>query len=224
MELPVYSVAGKVVDHFRVDEAALGGRPNRELIRQALLAYEANQRVGTASSRTRGQVRGSERKPWRQKHTGRARQGSRNSPLWVGGGVAHGPRPRDYRQKMNKKARRRAVCAAFLAKALDGEVLIVDRLELPEPKTREMAAVLEKLGVDRTFLIVLPETDRQLWRCTRNIRGAAMTTTRELNAYELIRPRRVVFTLEAVRLFLEQATAALRAPGGDKVEVSRDGS
>jgi len=189
MEIPVYSIAGQVVDHLAVDEAALGGKPNMDLIRQAVLMYEANRRVGTAKAKNRHEVSGTARKPWSQKHTGRARHGTRTSPLWVGGGVAHGPRPRNWRQKMNKKARRQALNSAFLAKALDGEVLIVDNLE-------------------RTFLIVLPHHDAELWRCTRNIRGAAMMPCADLNAYEMIRPQRVIFTLEAARQFLARAGAA----------------
>jgi len=208
MEIPVYSIAGQVVDHLAVDEAALGGKPNMDLIRQAVLMYEANRRVGTAKAKNRHEVSGTARKPWSQKHTGRARHGTRTSPLWVGGGVAHGPRPRNWRQKMNKKARRQALNSAFLAKALDGEVLIVDNLELPQPKTSAMAAVLRALGVERTFLIVLPHHDAELWRCTRNIRGAAMMPCADLNAYEMIRPQRVIFTLEAARQFLARAGAA----------------
>ncbi len=205
MEIPVYSIVGQVVDHLAVDEATLGGRPNMDLIRQAVLMYEANQRVGTAKAKSRHEVSGSGSKPWPQKHTGRARQGDRTSPIWVGGGVAFPPRPRDYRQKMNKKARRQALNSAFLAKALDGEVMVLDRLELPEMKTAAMAGVLKALGVERTFLIVLPGHDEELWRCTRNIRGAAMMPCSDLNAYEMIRPQRVIFTLEAVRQFLDQS-------------------
>ncbi len=202
MEIPVYSIAGQVIDHLAIDEAALGGRPNMELIRQAVLMYEANQRVGTARAKSRGEVSGSSSKPWPQKHTGRARQGDRKSPVWVGGGVAFPPRPRDYRQKMNKKARRKALDSAFLAKALDGEVMVLDRLELPQMKTTAMAAVLKALDVQRTCLVVLPQHDAELWRCTRNIRGAAMMPCSDLNAYDMIRPQRVIFTLEAVQQFL----------------------
>lgn len=208
MEIPVYSIAGKVIDHVTVDESALGGRPNMALIRQAVLMCEANRRVGTAQTKTRAQVSGTGRKPWRQKHTDRARHGSRTSPIWVGGGVAHGPRQRDYRQKMNKAARRRAVCSAFLAKALDGEVLAVDALQVSAPKTNQMVAILGNLGVERTFLVVLHEHDPTLWRCTRNIPGSAMMTYKELNVYEMIRPDRVIFTREAIERFLREMTGA----------------
>jgi large subunit ribosomal protein L4 len=221
MEIPVYSIAGQVIDHVAVDEVALGGVPNLDLIRQAVIMYEANRRVGTVKVKTRGDLQGSDRKPWRQKHTGRARQGTRNSPVWVGGGVAHGPRPRSYRQKMNRAARRRALYSAFLAKAQDGEVIAVDDLQLPEMKTREMAVILENLGADRTFLIVLADHDPELWRCTRNIQGSSMAAVRELNAYEMIRPRRVIFVLDALRNFLEEAAREIGAR--EEAGVSEDG-
>ncbi|NLW51027.1 MAG: 50S ribosomal protein L4 [Candidatus Brocadiaceae bacterium] len=212
MDIPVYNIAGQVVDHVSVDAAALGGKPNMALLRQALLMYEANKRVGTASVKTRSTVSGSGKKPWRQKHTGRARHGSRYSPIWVGGAVAHGPQPRDYRQRMPRNARRRALASAFLAKAIDGEVLAVDALELPEARTKAMASVLKNVGATRTCLIVLAEHDGDLWRCTRNIPGAAMCTCRELNAYDMVRPQRVVFTREALEQFLNsQADRAAEA-------------
>ncbi len=207
MQIPVYSIAGQVVDHIAVDEGALGGEPNRELIRQAVLTYEANQRLGTAKVKTRHEVAGSGRKPWPQKHTGRARHGTRTSPIWVGGGVTHGPKQRDFRKKMTRKARRQATRSAFLAKALDGEVLAIDGLELPEAKTREMARILKLLGVERTFLLVVPAHDALLWRCTRNIPGAAMAAWAELNAYALLRPRQVLFTRQALEEFLAASAA-----------------
>lgn len=204
MDIPVYSIAGQVVDHVTVDTAALGGKPNMALLRQALVMYEANKRVGTAKVKTRSTVSGSGKKPWAQKHTGRARHGSRYSPIWVGGAVAHGPQPRDHRQRMPRTARRRALSSAFLAKAADGEVLAIDALDLPEAKTKAMAAVLKNVGATRTCLIVVPEHDTELWRCTRNIPGAAMLTYRELNAYDMIRPQRVVFARPALEQFLNQ--------------------
>ncbi len=221
MEIPVYNTRGEPVDRAEVDEAVLGGEPNLELIRQAVLTYEANARTGTARAKRRSEVIRSGRKPWRQKHTGRARHGDRGSPIWKGGGVAHGPRPRDYSQKMNRKARRRALYSAFLAKAADGEVTVVERIELPDPRTREMAAVLKNLGVDGTFLIVLPEHDATLWRCTRNIEGAAMMACADLNAYAMIRPRRVIFTMEALTQFMD--AAARECAAAAPAEVRDDG-
>jgi large subunit ribosomal protein L4 len=219
MDIPVYSIAGQIISHVTVDEAAFGGRPNREVVRQALLMHEANQRVGTHQVKTKRTVAGSDRKVWAQKHTGRARHGNRSVPLWVGGGVAHGPSPRDYRQKLPRAARQLALCSAFLMKARDGQVLAVEGLTLAEPKTKQMAAVLRHLGVTRSFLIVLHESTPELWRCTRNIPGAAMLTYKDLNAYEVIRPDRVVFTTEAIGRFLQEAAVAPAAQGAEVAAV-----
>jgi len=202
IQVPVYNMAGETVDHFEVDEQWLGGAVNRPLLRQAAVAYEANRRSGTAEAKTRSEVSHSGRKLWRQKGTGRARHRTRSSPIWVGGGVAHGPRARDFRQKLNRKVRVRALLSAVLAKMLDGEAKVLDRLELPVPKTREMAALLRNLGVERSFLIVLPDPDPMLWRCTRNIPASAMKIADDLNAYDVLRARQLVFTREALQKFL----------------------
>jgi large subunit ribosomal protein L4 len=204
MDITVYNMAGDSVDQVTVDEAVLGGEPNFELVRQAVVTYEANQRVGTARAQRIDQVTRTSAKPWRQKHTGRARQGDRRSPIWVGGGVAHGPLPRDYRKKLSRSMRRRALQSAFLAKAADDEVMVVDKIELEQKKTREVAAMLKALGVERSFAIVLDEYDAELWRCTRNIPGAAMTRASDLNAYSMIRPRQVIFTRAGLDAFLEK--------------------
>jgi len=197
IKVPVYSMDGKLLEELEVDEAVLGGKVCADVLRQAILTYEANQRAGTAKTKTRAEKAYSGRKPWRQKHTGHARAGSRASPIWVGGGKAHGPVPRDYSQKLNKKMRQKALASALLAKLQDAEVKILDKLELPEAKTKEMVRVLSNIGVERTFLLVVAQNDPALWRCTRNIAGAAMTPAGELNPYELVRARTVVFTREA---------------------------
>ena len=212
MEIAVYNIAGQEVGKVAVDQEALGGTPNMDLVRQAIIMFEANQRVGTTKVKTRSTVHGTGRKPWAQKHTGRARHGSRTTPLWPGGGVAHGPQPRDYRQKMNKAARRKALRSAFLAKVLDGEVMAVDGLELPALKTKAMATVLENLGVARSFLIVTVAHDADLWRCTRNIPGAAMLPYADLSVYQMIRPNRVIFVLGALEGFLKGACASADRP------------
>ncbi len=120
IKAPVYSMAGQLLEQIEVDESRFGGTIHRDVLRQSIIAYEANQRVGTAKTKTRAEVKYSGRKPWRQKHMGRARAGTRASPLWVGGGVTHGPVPRDHSQKLNKKMRRMALGSAILAKLQDG--------------------------------------------------------------------------------------------------------
>ena len=197
LEIPIYNVSGEVADQIEVDESLFGGRIHKEVLRQAVVTYEANQR----------EVAGSGQKPWPQKGTGNARAGSRQSPIWVGGGITHGPAPRDYSKKMNKKARRKALASALLGKMRDGEVKVVENLDLPQPKTRAVATILENLGVEKTFLVVLDDHDEVLWRCTRNIPGSAMMTVRELNPYQVLRPKEVIFTKAAFDSLLERAKA-----------------
>ena len=213
MKVPVYSAEGRQTAELEVTEAVLGGQVNKEVLRQAVLAYEANQRAGTHKVKTRGEIVHPDRKPWAQKHTGRARAGTRNSPVWVGGGVAHGPKPRDYSGKVNRRMRRQAARAAVLAKMLDGEVKVIEPLGLAEPRTRQMAALLAELGVERTFLLVLARHDPTVWLSARNIRGSAVTTVAELNAYEVLKARTVIFTRPALE-------ALLAAPEGGEPQVA----
>jgi large subunit ribosomal protein L4 len=198
MKVPVYNMEGELVEELQLDEGVLGGKVAAEVLRQAIVTFEANQRAGTHKTKTRAEVAYSDKKPWPQKHTGHARAGTRASPLWPKGGIIHGPKPRDYSKKLNKKMRRRAVASALLAKLLDSEVKVLQELQLTEQKTKRMAALLKKLGIERSFLLVIPEHDATVWRCTRNIRGAAVSAASELNAYEMIRARDVLFTRKAL--------------------------
>ena len=220
LKVALYSEAGEILEELRVDEARLGGTVHKDLLRQSVLAYEANQRAGTAKTKTRAETSYSGNKPWAQKHTGRARAGTRNSPLWRGGGTTHGPVPRDYSQKLNKKMRARATASAILAKLQAGRVKVLEKIELTEPKTKQMAKILKALGVQRSFLLVLPRHDALLWRCTRNLRGAEMMTASELNAYQVLRARDVIFTQEAFDLAVQRAqkahpAAAAESPAGE---------
>ena len=197
IKVPVHNIAGEFVEEIEVDESELGGHVNKDVLRQAIVTYEANRRAGTAKAKSRAELSYSNKKPWRQKHTGRARAGSRASPLWRGGGVIFGPVPRDHSKKLNKKMRRKAVASAILAKLHAGQVKVLDNLELTLSKTSEMVRILRSLGARRTFLLVLAEHDPLLWRCTRNIAGSAVMTASELNAYQVIRARDVIFTRES---------------------------
>ena len=204
IELPVYDIEGQKTDSVEVDEARLGGRVNWKMLRQAVLTYEANRRVGTASAKKRSEVTGSNKKPWPQKGTGNARHGSRQSPLWVGGGVMFGPKPRDYRKKLSKNMKRQALLSAVLGKIQDDEALVTENLDLRMPKTREMARVLDNLGVDDSFLVVLPEPDARLWRCARNLPGSAMNGVENLNALEVLEHKYLLFTREGLDAFIER--------------------
>lgn len=198
IELPVHDRAGEVVGTLVIAEADFGGKVRRQLLRQAILMYEAARRAGSASTRARGQLSYGHGKPWRQKGTGRARAGFRGSPLWRGGGVVFGPHPRDYRLKMPKKALWRATASAYLAKLQDGEVVVVDQLAASEPRTRQMAATLKNLGIKRTCLVAIETHDANLWKSARNIPGVSMKTAPEVNAHDLLRHRQLLITRPAL--------------------------
>ena len=202
IKVPVYNMAGEQIAEIEVDEARLG-KVSKDAMRQAILTHEANWRAGTAKTKTMGEVAFSDRKPWPQKHTGRARAGSRASSIWVGGGKTFGPVPRDHSKKINRKMRRRAVASALLCKLQDGAVKVLDVLELTQPKTREVARVIKNIGVERTFILALPEHDPTILRCTRNIPGATVSSVRELNTYEILKAWSVVFTRKAFEQMLE---------------------
>jgi len=161
--------------------------------------YEANKRQGTACTKTRGEVAGGGRKPWVQKHTGRARAGSIRSPLWKGGGVSFGPRPRDYSYAIPKKARKLALYTALSAKVRDNELVVIDNLNFDIPKTKQMVGILKALNIDNSScLIVIPKANENVWKSARNIPSVKIMTSTELNAYEILRPKKVLLTKEAL--------------------------
>jgi large subunit ribosomal protein L4 len=171
------------------------------------VAHLANRRRGTASTKTLGEVAGTGKKPWRQKGTGRARAGSFQSPLWRGGGVVFGPKPRDYHKKVNAKTKQLALRKALTERLKAGDVLVLEDLKLPAPKTREMVNVLRTLQLDGgTTLIVTADADRNLLLASRNIPDLSLTTSANLNTYEVLRPDKLVFTRSA----FEKLEARLR--------------
>jgi len=207
IELTVHNREGIAVSKIQVDEADFGGAVRPRLLREVVLMYEAAQRVGTHSTLVRATVHGSHAKPWRQKGTGRARAGFKRSPLWRGGAIVFGPHPRDYRYSIPRKALRAATRSAYLAKFQDGETVVVDALQAEQPKTHEMAAALGKLGVTRGCLIAIERHDTNLWKSARNLPGVFMKAVGEVNAYDLLRHKRLVITLPA----LEGLIAAMRS-------------
>ena len=199
MEIPVYSKEGEKVDNLQLDDKKFGGPIHKKLLRDAIIMYEANKRQGTACTKTKGEVAGGGRKPWAQKHTGRARAGSIRSPLWKGGGVSHGPKPRDYSFSIPKKARRLALCTALSAKARDNELVVIDDLNFDVPKTRQMVSILKALNIDNSScLIVIPKANETVWKSARNIPSVKVMTSTELNAYEVLKPKKVLLTKEAL--------------------------
>lgn len=196
--VPVYSMEGNQVGEIDLNDAIFGTEVNEPLLHQAIVMHQANQRQGTASTKTRGEVRGGGRKPWRQKGTGRARHGSIRSPIWVGGGTTFGPKPRDYRQKMPKKARRAAVRSALSAKVAAGELIVLDSLTLSEPKTRLIANMLQKLNAGDRALIVISQHDPVIALSTRNLPGVTLRNAAELNAYDVLSRPKLVITKDGV--------------------------
>ncbi len=199
MEIPVYSKEGEKIDNLQLDDKKFGGPIRKKLLRDAVIMYEANKRQGTASTKTKGEVAGGGKKPWTQKHTGRARAGSIRSPLWKGGGVSHGPKPRDYSFAIPKKARRLALYTALSAKARDNELIVIDDLNFDIPKTKQMVGILKALNMDNSScLIVVSRTNETVWKSARNIPYIKIMTSAELNAYEVLRPKKVLLTKEAL--------------------------
>jgi len=197
-KVSVYNQEGQPVGEIELSDTVFGAEVNEALLHQAVVMYLANQRQGTASTKTRGEVRGGGRKPWRQKGLGRARHGSIRSPIWVGGGVVFGPKPRDFRQDMPKKARRAALRSALSAKVRDGALIVLDDLKLAQPKTKAMVGVLKRLAAERKPLIVLGERNPNVELSARNLPGAATAQAEDVNVYQVLSHDRLVLTRAAV--------------------------
>ena len=199
MELPVKDVQGQVVGHAEVSDSLLDVPMNPTLMHQAMVMHQANQRQGTASTKTRGMVAGGGRKPWSQKGTGRARHGTIRSPLWQGGGVVFGPHPRSYRQRMPRKMRRLALRCALSDKVRQDRLTLLETIALPQPKTREMVHILRNLGVESSALVVTPQPDVGVARALRNLPRVKALPAGLLNVLDLLRYDHVIITVEAVR-------------------------
>ncbi len=183
----VYSVSGEVTGSVDLPEAVFGIEPNHDVLWDSVRAYLANQRQGSASSLSRGEVKKSGAKPWRQKGTGRARAGTASSPIWVGGGVIFGPKPKSYTAVLPKKKKRLAVRSALSGKARDGELMVVDGFSLPEPKTKRVVEVLKNLDVwPKKCLLVTPAYNELLWRAANNLPGVQVRAARGLTPYEIL--------------------------------------
>jgi large subunit ribosomal protein L4 len=204
VDVPVYKFDSGELESSEVDETVFGERILWKLLHEAVVMYQANRRVGTHSTKTRAEVKGAMRKPWRQKGTGRARSGSRKSPIWRGGGVVFGPKPRDYSYSMPRKALRAALRSALLGKLRDGEVAFMDNVKMSEPKTSVMVKAFNGLGVGGSALLVLPELDEVVFKSTRNIRQAAVRTAADLNAYDVVRHKQLIFTREGFDRLVER--------------------
>ena len=198
MKVPVLNIQGEEVDTIELPAEIFEAQVNTGLMHQAYVRQQANARLGTHKTKSRGEVRLSTRKIYRQKGTGRARHGSRNAPIFVGGGIAHGPRPRSYSLKMPRKMRQAALRSALTVKAREGELVLVDALTLEKPKTREMASVLGNLVGDASALVLLSEGDVVVERSTHNIADAKTLRVHYLNIRDLLSYDKVLMPLDAL--------------------------
>jgi len=200
-------MAGNEVGTFEVDESVLGGKVRRRLMHDAIVMYEANQRQGTAKTKERNEVNGSTKKPYRQKGTGNARAGSRKSPIWRGGGIVFGPRPRDYHYQMPHKAKRAAFKSALLSKIIDKQAILLDQLKLDKPKTKQVAQLLRNLKIEQSCLLAIDQHDENIWKSARNIAHVVTKPAAEVNAYDLLRLRRLVMTRTAMEAIIQSLKA-----------------
>ena len=199
--MPNYSVfdkTGKKVSDIALSDAIFAITPNASAMHLCVVAYLANQRQGTQSTLTRAEVRGGGKKPWRQKGSGRARQGSIRSPQWTHGGIALGPKPREYGKPVNKKVRRLAMKSALSSKVAAEELIVLDSLEMNEIKTKEVVSVLKALETGKKVLIVLPEKNETVYRSARNIKGVKTTLVSTLNVYDILNCDSLVVLKDAV--------------------------
>lgn len=195
----VMDMSGKKVSEIELSDAIFGIEPNERVMHAAVVNFLANQRQGTQSTKTRSEVSGGGIKPWRQKGTGRARQGSIRSPQWTHGGIALGPKPRDYSYRLNKKVKRLALLSALSAKAKSGDLVIVDKFDVPEFKTKAVAAMLTAVGAAGKSLIVAPEVDTKLVKSASNIEGVQTAVATAMNVYDVINARKLVINVDAAK-------------------------
>ncbi len=207
LNVPVYNESGEQIGQEQIDEALLGGELNAALLKQAVVMYHANRRQGTVAQKSRGEVEGSTRKLFRQKGTGRARMGTVRTPVRRGGGNAFPRKPRDFRQAMPKKMRRQARNQAILAKLQSSQAKIVDGLSFDEPKTKRFAAMLAAIGADRGCVFATQGIDGTLYKSGRNVPKTEIMNVADLNAFDILSRRSLVFTREAFAAFRESLAA-----------------
>ena len=197
--IDVYNVEGKKVKSVDLKEEIFGIEPNEAVVHSVLVNFLANQRQGTQSTKTRAEVRGGGRKPWRQKGTGRARQGSIRAPQWIKGGIALGPKPRSYKYTVNKKEKRLAIKSLLSSKVLENELTVVDTFAFDTIKTKQMVNALNNLKVEGKTLIVLADKNENVQKSARNIEGVKTSLVNTINVYDLLKYKNLVITLDTVK-------------------------
>ena len=198
-KVELLNLKGEKVKDINLNENVFGIEPNKAVVHSVLVNYLANQRQGTQNTKTRAEVSGGGRKPWRQKGTGRARQGSIRAPQWIKGGIALGPRPRSYSYKINKKEKRLAIKSILSSKVAEKELIVLDKLELKEIKTANMVKILNNVKVEGKTLILLPANNENVCKSSRNIEGVKTLTVDTINAYDLVKYKGLVVTEDTVK-------------------------
>jgi len=211
-DLPLYSGDGKSAGTVAVDEKVFGDKVRKKLLHQVVVIHEANQREGNAHTKTRGEVEGSTKKLWPQKHTGRARMGTIRSPIWVKGGIVFGPRKREYRMTITDSMRRAALDSAILGKIRDREVSVIEAVDFEKPKTKRMATLLKSIGFKRTVLLAIPKHDPKVWLSSRNLEDLSVRPVADLNAYDVVRHKDILLTRAALDALVASRSGKAAAP------------
>ena len=199
LKTDVLDITGKKVSDIELNEAVFGIEPNEVVVHQVLVNYLANQRQGTQSTKTRAEVRGGGIKPWRQKGTGRARQGSIRAPQWIKGGIALGPKPRSYKYRVNKKERQLAIKSLLSSKVLENNLVVVDKIDFKEIKTKQMATAMKNLKVEEKAFIVLASRDEKVQKSARNLENVKTGSVNTINVYDLLRYQKLVLTVDTIK-------------------------
>ncbi|MDI3533699.1 MAG: large subunit ribosomal protein [Thermosediminibacterales bacterium] len=195
----LYNINGEEVGEIELSDEVFGAEVRSDILHQVVTMHLANKRQGNASTKTRAEVSGGGRKPWRQKGTGRARHGSIRSPIWTGGGITFGPKPRDYGFKLPKKVKRLALKSALSAKVEDKELIVLDKLEMEKPKTKDFVNILKNLKIDKKALVVLADKDENVIKSTRNMPGVMTVSVNILNVYDILNHDNLILTKDAVK-------------------------
>ncbi|MCI8309802.1 MAG: 50S ribosomal protein L4 [Clostridia bacterium] len=197
--IDVYAVDGKKVKSMELKDEVFGIKPNEAVVHSVLVNYLANQRQGTQSTKTRSEVRGGGKKPWRQKGTGRARQGSIRAPQWIKGGIALGPKPRSYKYRVNKKEKQLAIRSLLSSKVLENSLVVVDKFDFPEIKTKQVVSAMKNLKVEGKTLIMLSESNANVQKSARNIENVRTTSVATINVFDLLKYKNLVVTVDTIK-------------------------
>jgi large subunit ribosomal protein L4 len=197
-KVALYDMSGAQIGELELNDSVFGIEPNKSVMSDFVKMQLANKRTGTSSTKTRAEVSGSGKKPWRQKGTGRARVGSARNPVWTGGGIAFGPKPRDYSYRLPRKVRRLAIKSALSSKVLENNIIVVDELKFDEPKTKSMVETLQALNIGKKALVVIADSDPNVTKSARNISGVKPLRVDFINVYDLLKYDTLLITRDAV--------------------------